>query len=427
MTHYYNRREFIAGAIAGGALLHTQLYAGAQALSDDIVVGVVGMSRGKALALDLLKAGGCRVAYVCDVDEKRRDDGAAAIAKASGHTPEAVGDFRRILDDPKVQAVAFALPAHWHAPAAILACKAGKHVYVEKPCCHNPHEGELLVEAAQRYQRVVQMGAQRRSSIVINKGMAKLQEGAIGTIRYARAWYCVQRGSMGTGALQDPPEYLNYDLWQGPAPRRPYKDNVIHYNWHWLWHYGTGEAGNNGTHLFDMGRWGLGVDYPIRVTAAGGRYRYDDDQETPDTLMTTFEFEGGKMLTWEGLSTNQPGPEGLAVGVTFYGDEGSLVFGSDKYRLRDGAGKTLEEDQGDVGGVPHGANFFDAIRNNEPGLLNCPIDNGYKSTLMAHLANIAYRTGRSLYCDGQGHILNDPEAAAFWRREYEPGWEPELG
>ena len=426
MSNHLNRRQFLGHTMASGAVLTAGLKAAAQAetSADPVVVGVVGMNRGKALALDFLKAPGCRIKYVCDVDQNRLAEGKAAIGEASGHVPEEVADFRRILDDPEVEAVAFALPVHWHAPAAILACKAGKHVYVEKPCCHNPREGELLVEAARKYKRAVQMGAQRRSSAVITEGMTKLLEGAIGRSYYARGWYAALRGTMGRGEDGTPPEQLDYDLWQGPAPRGPYRSNVIHYNWHWVWRYGTGEAGNNGTHMFDLARWGLGVEYPKRVTAAGGRYRYDDDQETPDTQMYSYDFDGGKTLTWEGLSCNQPGPEGMFVGITFYGENGSLIVGHDKYLLRDGDGKTVEEKKGDVGGVDHVINFFNAIRSETPSALNCDIETGYKSTLLAHLGNIAYRTGHVLRCGEKGHVLDDAEAQGLWQRDYEPGWEP---
>lgn len=426
MSNEFNRRHFLTGALAGSAVLTAGLptIVRADDSVETVTIGVVGMSRGKALALDFVKAPGCHIKYVCDVDRNRLAEGQADIGKASGRIPEAVGDFRRILDDPEVDAVAFALPVHWHAPAAILACKAGKHVYVEKPCCHNPREGELLVEAARKYNRVVQMGAQRRSSKVIIEGMTKMLEGAIGRPYYARAWYAALRGSMGRGENGTPPEYLDYDLWQGPAPRRPYRGNVIHYNWHWLWHYGAGEAGNNGPHMLDIARWGLGVEYPARVSAAGGRYRFNDDQETPDTQMLTYDFEGGKTVTWEGLSCNQPGPEGMFVGITFYGENGSLIIGHVNYILRDANGKVIEEKTGDVGGVDHAVNFLNAIRTNAPNSLNCEIECGYRSTLLAHLGNIAYRTGHVLHCDEKGHIIDDAEAQALWQRVYEPGWEP---
>jgi predicted dehydrogenase len=426
MTTDLNRRQFLGYAAAGGAALTAGIgkTVYADSPNERIIVGVVGMGRGRSLAGDFASAPGCTVKYVCDTDSTRLAGGVDTVQKAGGNTPEAVGDFRRILEDPEIDAAVFALPIHWHAPAAILACQAGKHVYVEKPCCHNPHEGELLVQAARKYNRAVQMGNQRRSSAAIREGMDKLLGGAIGRSYYARGWYSSLRESMGRGAETSAPAPLNYDLWQGPAPRRPYKDNVIHYNWHWLWHYGTGELGNNGTHILDMCRWGLGVDYPVRVAAAGGRYRYEDDQETPDTVMVTYDFDGGKTVTWEGLSCNQPGSGGNAVGVTFYGEGGSITFGSTNYILRDNDGKTLEQRDGDLGGAEHVVNLLDAIRQETPLSLRSEIEEGYKSALLSHLGNIAWRTGHLLRCGEQGHILDDAEAQALWRREYEPGWEP---
>src|SRR5262249_2593679 len=193
---------------------------------------------------------------------------------------------------------------HWHAPATILACAAGKHVYVEKPCSHNPNEGELMVAAARNHKRFVQMGNQRRSWPKIIEAMDQLHKGIIARGYLAQSWYYNRRPSIGHGKEAPIPEGLDYDLWQGPAPRRPFKSNYLHYNWHWFWHWGNGELGNNGIHMIDLCRWGLGVDYPVRVTSAGGRYRYADDQETPDTQVVAFEFEGRKTITWEGLSCN---------------------------------------------------------------------------------------------------------------------------
>ncbi len=426
MSNHLNRRQFLGRAAAGGALLSAGWQGVARAASpnDEIIVGVVGLGRGLGLARDFVRASGCRIKYVCDTDSNRLENGAGALGEATGHRPEALGDLRRILDDPEVDAMVFALPVHWHAPAAIMACQAGKHVYVEKPCCHNPHEGELLIGAARKHQRVVQMGNQRRSGEAMREAMVRLHEGVIGQCRFVRCWYASMRGSIGRGSEAPVPEHLDYDLWQGPAPRRPYKDNVIPYNWHWLWHWGTGELGNNGTHGVDLCRWGLGVEYPVRVSSAGGRYRYDDDQETPDTHIVTYEFADNKMITWEGLSCNQPGSGGNNFGATFHGETGSLTVGSTNYLVRDADGKTLEEHDGDLGGVAHVVNFLDAIRQENPQALNAEIEEGYKSTLLAHLGNIAHRTGRSLRCGERGHILDDAEAQAYWRREYEPGWAP---
>ena len=426
MSIQVNRRQFLGHATMGGVALSTgfQIAARAAGANDRIVVGVVGMGRGRALAAEFARAENCTVKYVCETDRARAQAGVATVTEAGGTEPEAVGDMRRMFDDPDVDAVAFALPAHWHAPASIMACSAGKHVYVEKPCSHNPREGELLVQAARKYNRAVQMGAQRRSSAVLREALTKLHEGAIGRAYFARCWYAALRGSMGRGQEADIPPQLDYELWQGPAPRRPYKDNVVHYNWHWLWHYGTGEMGNNGTHMVDLARWGLEVDYPVRVTSSGGRYRFDDDQETPDTHVVTYDFADGKTISWEGLSCNQPGPEGMGVGVVLYGEGGSMTLGSTNYILRDSNGQVIEEQKGDLGGREHIDDLLNAIRNDTPLALNAEIEEGHKSTLLAHLGNIAHRTGRSLKCGEQGRILDDEKAQSLWTREYEPGWEP---
>jgi predicted dehydrogenase len=428
MSNLINRREFIQRTAVSGAAIVTAapLVPSIAAANDQIVVGVVGMSRGRALAQTFASTAGCTVKYVCDTDAKRLEAGAADVAKTANKPPQPVGDFRQILDDAEVDAMVFALPVHWHAPAAIMACTAGKHVYVEKPCCHNPAEGELLVAAARKYNRCVQMGTQRRSSLVLQEAIQKLHEGAIGSCYFARSWYAALRGTIGHGQETDVPDGLNYDLWQGPAPRRPYKDNVLHYNWHWLWHWGTGELGNNGTHVLDLCRWGLEVDYPSRVTAAGGRYRYADDQETPDTHSVSYDFGGAKTITWEGLSCNQPGAGGNGFGATFYGEKGSLTLGSTNYSLKDEQGQVVEEKSGDLGGNEHVDNFLNAIRENKPESLNAEIETGYKSTLMSHLGNIAYRTGDTLLCDESGHIVGNPSATALWKRDYEPGWEPKI-
>ncbi len=226
-------------------------------------------------------------------------------------------DIRQILADPEVDALVIAAPNHWHAPAAIMACNAGKHAYVEKPCSHNPKEGELLIEAARKHNRCVQMGNQRRSGDKIIEGIKLLHEGRIGRVYYSRSWYAATRGPIGKGTPAEVPPHINYELWQGPAPRQPFTSNRLHYNWHWTWHYGNGELGNNGIHSIDLSRWGLQVDYPTRVVSLGGRYRFEDDQETADTHIVSFEFPGRKQIFWEGLSCSRDGLYGDGYGVSF--------------------------------------------------------------------------------------------------------------
>jgi predicted dehydrogenase len=270
------------------------------------------------------------------------------------------------------------------------------------------------------------MGSQRRSWPKIMEGIKRLHEGVIGTVHYSRAWYANTRGPIGKREpVATPPANLDWDLWQGPAPRVQY-DKIYHpYNWHWLWHFGNGECGNNGIHAIDLSRWGLGVDYPTRVAATGGRHYFDDDQETPDTHIVSIDFPGGKSIMWEGQSCNSHGIEGSGFGATFHGDKGAMVMDSSGYTLYAGRHRELEKVPGGGGNEPHQQNFLDAIREDKP--LNAEIELGHKSTVLCHLGNIAYRTGRTLHCDpANGHIKDDAEAAKLWTREYEPGWEPKV-
>ena len=277
--------------------------------------------RGKALAQGFASRPGVSVAYVCDVDSRPWRVPWRRSRNSSRASRRASGIFVASWTIRTVDVLVVATPNHWHAPATILGVAAGKHVYVEKPCSHTAEEGELALAAARKHQRVVTTGTQRRSWGPVIEAMERLHKGEIGEVRFARSWYRSRRASIGRGQLVDPPAWLDYELWQGPAPRRPFKDNLIHYNWHWHWHWGNGEIGNNGVHALDLARWGMGVDFPTRVTSSGGHYRYDDDQETPDTHLVAFEF-GSKALTWEGLSWSPMGPGGSAFGVTFHGDLG---------------------------------------------------------------------------------------------------------
>jgi len=390
-------------------------------------VGIMGVSRGSALAQQFAAVPGVEVRYLCDIDSKRLAVFHESFSKTVAYEVKTVGDFRKMLDDPELDVMVCAAPNHWHAPASILACTAGKHVYVEKPCSHNPREGELLIEAARKNQRCVQMGNQRRSGDKIIEAMKLLHEGRIGNVYFSRSWYAANRGPIGTGTAADVPPNIDYELWQGPAARQPYTSNRLHYNWHWVWNYGNGELGNNGIHSIDLSRWGLQVDYPTRVVSSGGRYCFEDDQQTADTHVVSFEFEGGKQIVWECLSCNRYGADGSGFGATFHGDKGTLRLSEWGYRVFDEKAKEVTSVDGTDGLKPHIENFIDAVRNDDAKRLHSEIEEGHKSTLLCHLGNIAHRTGDALRCHPvNGHVLENESAMKLWQREYEPGWEPKV-
>lgn len=279
------------------------------------------------------------------------------------------------------------------------------------------------------------MGNQRRSYPNVILAMKDIRDGMIGKVYYGKGWYTNNRASIGVGQAVTVPDWLDWNLWQGPAPRKAFKDNIVHYNWHWLWHWGTAESCNNGTHMVDLLRLGLGVDFPIKVNSSGGRYRYQDDQQTPDTHIIGFDFKNNISMTWEGRSCNGKYDEGSSVGVVFYGEKGSLNIANNDYRVYDLDNKLIKEMKSEIDVDPrdaknpagaldsaHVRNFFDNIKNGTP--LRSPIDEGFKSTLLMQLGNISHRVGHSLNIDPMnGHILKDEAANKLWSREYEKGWE----
>ncbi len=432
MSQTINRRFFLQSTAAGIALASTPFAKAGESANDRVVVGVMGLSRGLSLARGFEAQSNCEVKTVCDVDKNRANAAVGSVEKVKGRKPTAVTDFRKMLDDNDVDVLVCAAPDHWHAPATILACSAGKHVYVEKPCSHNPREGELCVTAAKKNKVVVQMGNQRRSADKIIEAIKKVHDGEIGDVYYSRSWYANTRGPTGKrNPTGKPPAHLQWDLWQGPAPRIEY-DSIYHpYKWHWFWHFGTGEMGNNGIHAIDLSRWGLGVDYPTRVVAGGGRFAWDDDQETPDTLMTTFNFPGKKTIVWEGLSCNRRGVEGTGFGASFHGTKGTIVLNSSGYTHYSATNREAAKVPGRLNDADHFADFLKSIRstgaNGPTQLPNSWIEEGHKSTLLCHLGNIAYRTESVLNCDANnGRILNNKPAEALWSRDYEKGWEPKV-
>jgi predicted dehydrogenase len=361
---------------------------------------------------------GAEVAIVCDIDDAMFEKPVKLVEKVSGKSPRTEKDFRRLLDDKSIDAVTIATPDHWHALLTVLACQAGKDVYVEKPASHNMVEGRRMVEAAGKYQRVVQLGTQWRSTPHVEEAITRVHDGAIGKVGMARAWIHQKRENIGHGKPGPVPAGVDYAMWQGPAPDRPFYPNRFHYNWHWFWNWGTGELGNNGVHGVDIARWGLGVDAPSFVCSAGGKYIFDDDQEVPDTQLVTWEFPSA-CLSWEHRMWSKHPTEGSGFGVAFYGDQGTLTIDDHGWRIEDGdgsLGKATGKNQ-----ALHVQNFLDCIKSRAKP--KADIETGHLSTRLCHVGNIAYRTGKKLSFDAAKESFHDATADALLAREYSSRFE----
>ena len=436
-----SRRAFLRSMAVGttgiAVGLNARSYARILGANDRVRFAIIGLhGRGQAHLECLRGVPNTAVTHVCDVDARELAPFAAATEKAFGQAPLQLRDVRKLLESRDVDAITIATPEHWHAPMALMGLQAGKHVYVEKPSSHNPYEGELLVAAQKKYGKLVQLGDQQRSSAHTIEIMGKIQAGLIGRPYFGKAWYSNTRGSIGVGKVVPVPPELDWDLWQGPAPRRPYKDNIHPYNWHWFWNWGTGETLNNGSHEVDLCRWALGVGYPNRVSAQGGRYHFKDDWEFYDTLVTSYEYDDA-MITWECLCCQGKQYYGRGRGATIHGTKGTVLVDRGGYQLYDLNDKLLTEVKAarasgtqdlrsiDAMTTAHFQNFVNAIREGEP--LHSPIHDGQISVTMLLLSNIAWKYARTLALDpATGHIRNDAEAMSMWRREYEKGWEPRV-
>jgi predicted dehydrogenase len=438
------RRDFIdtiAASAAGLAVTSTaKSYGQILGANDRLNFAVIGLN-GRAYAhLSALKANKAkaRITYVCDVETNILAKFAAATQQEMGEAPVALQDFRKALAMKDVDAITIATPDHWHTPMAILGLQAGKHVYVEKPCSHNPAEGALLVAAQKKYGKLVQMGSQQRSSPHTIEIVGRIHNGEIGRAYYGKAWYSNVRKSIGFGKVVPVPPTLDWDLFQGPAPRQAYKDNVQPYNWHWFKTWGTGESLNNGTHEVDVARWALDVAYPHTVTATAGRYQFKDDWQFYDTMNTAFAYDD-KMLSWEGKCCNGMKFYGRDRGVCIMGTTGSVIVDRDGYEVYDLNGKKTSEfvlpkdkatSSRDLIGADsmtdaHFANFIAGIQTGAK--LNQPVAQGNVAVTLMQLSNIAWEVNRNLRLDtADGKVLGDPEAMKYWGREYEKGWAPHL-
>ena len=431
----------VAGAAVGAVGFSARSYGQILGANDRLQVAIVGLNGRGYAHLSALKANAraARVSHVCDVEATILAKFRGEAERELGYAPAAVGDFRTVLAQKEVDAITIATPDHWHAPMAVLALRAGKHVYVEKPSSHNPREGELLVEAQKKYGRLVQVGDQQRSSPHTIRVIGQIHEGLIGRACFAKAWYVNTRKSMGIGKAAPVPAGLDWELWQGPAPRSDYKDNIQPYNWHWLTRYGTGEALNNGTHEVDVCRWAPGGGYAgANNGGGGGRYQFHDDWQFPDTMVTSFAYPD-QAISWEGRSCNGMKVYGRDRGVTIHGTTGTVLIDRDGYEVYDAAGKKTDE-------FKTGQGEHDE-RPAEPGLDDgrafCQLSGGHPDGRgRLHARARCDRGGEGERDDaavvergvdgaagaaggprGTGHVVGDPAAMKLWGRTYEKGWE----
>jgi predicted dehydrogenase len=414
MRESCNRRTFIgAGAAAVGLIGGRPVRAGA---NERVRIAVIGLrSRGTEHAKMFAANPHAEVVALCDVDDLMIAKPAKAVESATGKAPRAEKDFRRLLDDKSIDAFSIATPDHWHGLLTVLACQAGKDVYVEKPASHNVVEGRRMVDAARKYDRVVQLGTQKRSTPHVLDAIEHLKSGAIGKVCMAKTWCHQKRVNIGHGHSSDVPPSVDYAMWQGPAPDRPFYSNRLHYNWHWFWHWGTGELGNNGIHAVDVARWGLGVEAPLSVASSGGKFFFDDDQETPDTQVATWEFPHACLTCEHRIWSDHPS-EGTLFGVAFLGDKGTLVVDDKGWRVEQGGGKRREEGQS-----LHVQNFVDCVKSRKRP--NADIEIGHLSTRLCLFGNIAHRTGKKLTFDSATESFKDAAADALLAREYSSRFE----
>ena len=457
------RREFLkttGKAITVGA---ATLALGGKILgaNDRVRVAVCGVrGRGNDHIHGFARVPGTEIATLCDVDENVSSQRLGDMEKLGLPKAKACVDFRKLLEDKDIDAISIATPNHWHSLMAIWACQAGKDVYVEKPCSHNTFEGRQLVRAVKKYNRICQHGSQSRSNPGMLEAIGHLSDGTIGDVYMARAICYKWRPSIGHASPEPVPSGVNYDLWTGPAPLKPFTRNRFHYNWHWIWDTGNGEVGNQAIHEIDIARWGLGVGFPVSVSAMGGHFMFQDDQETPNTLNATFVFDGAdgkrKMMELEvrhwitnheaeigsgaygasgvpaaGLSGNankKPankqqslGPKDAktnTVGNIFYGSNGYLgIDGYDAYKTW--VTDQVEPGPSGKGSGDHYANFIDCVRSRRAQDIHSPIEEAHISTTLVHLANASYRLGRTLRFDpAQEQVIGDEEANRLLRGSY---------
>ena len=437
-----SRRKFIKNTVSAStatflapSIISASVF-GANDRINAVVLGVNG--RGKNHISSLMKQKNVHVTKLCDPDRNLLLKRQREFKNKYNKDVSLEQDLRKVMDDKDIDVVSIASPNHWHALSVIWACQAGKDVYVEKPGSHNIFEGRKMVEAAQKYDRIVQHGVQLRSSPAINEAIGLLRDGYIGNVYMARGLVFRWRGDIGDKGFSSVPKGLDYDLWTGPAPKRPFTENLVHYNWHWHWDYGNGDVGNQGIHETDLCMWGLDVGLPTKITSMGGKFLWDDCKEVPEVLTSVYNYpEEGKIIQFEVRPWCTNTEEGATVGNIFYGDKGILVVdGYSKYKTYlgkdrspgksgdDGAKEASGMDRGSGGTDGHFTNFIEAVRKHDSGILTAPIETGHLSSGLAHLGNIAYRMEKVLTFNPQAEkFVNDPEADKMLTRNYRQGFE----
>jgi predicted dehydrogenase len=432
-----DRRTVMTGAGSAMALtMSARSYARIKGANDRLTVAVVGVNgRGQAHMRAFAKQPNVEVTHFVDVDSEILAKRAGEFAVAGHGTVKTERDYRRLLDRKLTDIVTVAVPDHGHARIAIDAMRAGRDVYMEKPVGIAPAEGEALIAVQQRTGRKLQVGNQQRSSKETRQLVDMIRAGDLGDVYEAQAWYANNRGSIGRGHETTPPPTLDWDLWQGPRPRGPYRSNLVPYNWHWFWKYGTGEICNNAMHELDVARWLMGVTYPQAVSARGARHFFqDDDWEMYDTLALDLIYDKDRAIRWDGQSCNGIMRFGRGRGVLVLGTKGSAVVDRNGFEHYDLAGKLVREvkaqdisettDKVGLGALDiiHAGNLCDVVRGRAPAL-NSPVQEGHISTTLCHLGNMAYRTKSALTVDPTSGKPSSAEAMKLWTVDYEPGWE----
>ena len=420
-----NRRHFIYSSLAAASTAGSNL----RGADDTVNIAVIGLGgRGRDHMATYARLPDARIAAICDVNQAALERGQAQVEKLTGRKPKGYSDMRQVFDDKGIQAVSMPLPNHWHALSTIWACQAGKDVYIEKPACHNPFEGQMMVQAARKYKRMVQVGSQGRSADHKIKAVRLLRDGVIGKVYLAKGLCFKRRPSIGHKPDGPIPPGLNWDKFLGPAPMRAYNANRFQYNWHWFWDTGNGDIGNQGAHEMDMARWGLGKEgLPQGVSSTGGKYIYDDDQETPNTQMAAFDYGDAElMFEVRGILTGSEGSllpaGGNTVGNLFYGSDGWMAVDGSSFKVYKGEKSELVMDEkglarGDAG--PHMENFLAAVRSRNSQDLHAEVQIGVTSADLCHLANISYRLKRALAFDpATAKFPKDEDANRMLTRSY---------